>query len=530
MARRPWFALMIFATCSLAHAYASSADTQILHVDDFAADSERERINLALAHAAQLNGSKELRFSPREYIVDLPQEDNPFAAVLGVSDVSNLTIDGQGAVLVMSNALAKTRGYVFKINRFKNLAVKNLSLTFRPAPFIQGTITAVDQPANRVSLSLDDNFNQLDALRSDAYAEFWCRVGLKTNPLHPKPATPSWMSVGVDENGGIARVLEPDGSVTLQAGFIDPAKTINAAMNWEVGDPMVIWLRSGLDGFYFEEGERLELENLSIEAVPHYAIKVRGVEQVSINACEVAPMPGAMLSSSADGIDIQQSRNIRIQDCRLVATGDDAISLLNHGHGANGEQHENKFPPPYPETNERVLIRNNHIEGGNRNGILLLANDAEVIGNKILNTRQYGLKFTGDRTLIEANTFREVGTFAAYRHITDELNTGIIGSDEWVQRDAIIKNNHLEDWHNMPGILLKSVQGAVVTGNRFVMNDPDAIATQPVNAYLTYLPAICVTHGEGGRSDSSDLFIENNTFSPSTWHPDHPPIYRSPER
>ncbi|MGA1194211.1 MAG: hypothetical protein ACO3ZG_07530, partial [Kiritimatiellia bacterium] len=154
MARRLWFALMIFAACSLAYAYASSADTQILHVDDFAADSERERINLALAHAAQLNGSKELRFSPREYIVDLPLEDNPFAHVLGVSDVSNLTIDGQGAVLVMSNALAKTRGYVFKINRFKNLAVKNLSLTFRPTPFIQGTITAVDQPANRVSLSL----------------------------------------------------------------------------------------------------------------------------------------------------------------------------------------------------------------------------------------------------------------------------------------------------------------------------------------------------------------------------------------
>jgi hypothetical protein len=528
MARRLWFALMILASCSFDNAL--STETQILHVDDVVAANDRERINLALAHAAELDGSKELRFSPRAYIVDLPQEDNPFAAVLGVSDVSNLTIDGQGAVLVMSNALAKTRGYVFKINRFKNLAVKNLTLTFRPALFIQGTIAAVDQPANHVSLSLDDEFNHLDALRRDAYAEFWCRVGLKKNPLHPKPATPSWMSVGVDENGTIARKIEADGSVTLQAGFIDPAKTINAAMNWETGDPMVVWLRSGLDGFYFEEGERLELENLSVEAVPHYAIKVRGVEQVSIKACEVAPMPGAMLSSSADGIDIQQSRNIRIQDCRLVATGDDAISLLNHGHGTNGEQHETKFPPPYPETNERALIRNNHIEGGNRNGILLLANDAEVIGNKILHTRQYGLKFTGDRTLIEANTFREIGTFAAYRHITDELNTGIIGSDEWVQRDAIIKNNLLEDWRNMPGILLKSVQGAVVTGNRFVMNNPDAIAIQPMNAYLTYLPAICVTHGQGGRSHSSDLFIEDNTFTPTTWHPDRPPIYHHLER
>jgi hypothetical protein len=129
-------------------------------------------------------------------------------------------------------------------------------------------------------------------------------------------------------------------------------------------------------------------------------------------------------------------------------------------------------------------------------------------------TRQYGIKFVGNDTRISNNRLTELGSFAAFRHISDELDTGIICSDEWSQRGASICDNVIEDWHNMPAILLKSLANARVSGNTFLMRDPGRLGKTPFNPYLKSIPAICVTNGhvKGVETRSSGIAIDGNVI------------------
>lgn len=480
-------------------------------VDAFPGLTDREKINHALAAMRDSGGAKVLTFSPREYLVT-PLNLDTFEPVLGGTDIRDLVVEGNGATLVAQNALDCQKGYFFKIARFENLTIRNLTLTYRPTPFVQGTILKADQANNRTTLALDPAFNHLALLQETPHSRFWCRVGTHGHPLHAKPANPSWLDVGVDANRRI--IVEParDGTVIIHAGAFSLADTLHGLFNWAAGDSIVIWKRAAQDGFCFEEGRNLRLENVRVESALHYAIKLRGIQGAVLSVCRVEPASGAMMSSSADGIDVQQSRDIVLERCALIATGDDAISFLNHGHGDNGLEFEQKFPPPYPETNEGVLLRDNHLEGGNRNGILLLASRAEVLGNTLRHIRQYGIKFAGDHTRIESNIFQSVGSFAAYRHIQDELNTGIICSDEWIQSNVSIRYNTIEDWLNMPGILLKSVHQARIEHNTFILRDPSATTQKPFNPYLDQMKAICLTEGVMGDTHFAcqDILIQNN--------------------
>lgn len=475
------------------------AGATVYDVDDAPGDNDRDRIRHALAAVHGLSGRSILRFSPREYLVE-PDALDSYEPVLGGAGFTNLTIEGRGATLVALNALDCEKGYFWKISRFENLVVRDLTLTHRPLPLVQGTIVHTDQIHNQTTVALQPGFDHLDRLYETPHAKLWCRAGLPENPLRPKPGSPSWMDVGVDGNGRAAAVVGDGGQVTLRVGAFSLDATLNGEFNWHPGDPIVLWKRGAQDGLCFEDGRGLLLQNVRVESALHYAIKLRGVMQATLRDCHVTPAAGAMLSSSADGIDVQQSRDVTIEHCTLVATGDDAISFLNHAHGVNGMLFEEKFPPPFPETNHGVLIRDNVMDGGNRNGILLLASNAEVLRNTIRHTRQYGIKFTGDNTRIEGNRFVQVGTFAAYQHVEDELDTGIICSDEWLQSNVSIRGNEIEDWSNMPGILLKSVRQARVEHNLFVVRDPARMASKPFNPYLASNHAICVTHGFFGRT------------------------------
>jgi hypothetical protein len=491
----------------------------ILEVDHFPGPTDRDRINQALAKASLMEGPKVIRFTRRDYRIT-PLRPDSFEPVLGGRGLSDLILEGRGAVLVAQDALDCQMGYFFKLSSFSNLVVRDLTLCYRPTPFVQGTIVSTDQANNRTTIRLDPRFAHIEQILQTPHSELWCRVGLQEAPHLPKADNPSWMNVGIESNGAIRMAVNPDESVTVAAGWIDMEWALHAHYNWAPGDPFVIWKRSGQDGFCFEAGKQLVLQNIRVESALHFAIKLLGIENATLSRCAVIPASGAMLSGCADGLDIQQSRDIVIEDCTLVSTGDDAISFLNHGHGFNGQTYEKKFPPPYPETNERVLIRRNHIEGGNRNGILLLAFEADVIGNNLSHIRQYGLKFSGNDTRIEGNFFRSVGTFSAYRHIPDELNTGIICSDEWDQFRATIRNNRLEDWSNMPGILLKSLHNARVTGNTFVLRDTSTLDAKPHNPYLDSPKAIVVTDGnfEYKPRYNSDISIQANRFlAGSTW-------------
>lgn len=503
------------SACALTPDPGANAKTEvksrILDVDRFPGPTDRERINQALAEVANMDGIKTLRFSTRDYLIT-PALTDTFEPILGGHGITNLLIEGNGAVLVANDALDCQKGYFFKISAFSNLVVRNLTLIYRPAPFVQGTILRTDQSNNQTTIRLDPAFAHIERLVQTPHSEFWCRVGRRDDPHLPKPDNPSWMNVGVESNGALRVTAQEDGTVTLAAGWIDLEWALHAHYNWASGDPFVLWKRAGQDGFCFEAGEQLALQNVRVESALHFAIKLRGLLGATLSGCEVVPSPGAMLSGCADGLDVQQSRDVLIENCSLLSTGDDAISFLNHRHGHNGEAFEQKFPPPYPETNERVMLRNNRIEGGNRNGILLLAFDAAVIGNRVSHIRQYGLKFSGNDTRVEDNTFRDLGSFSAYRHIPDELDTGIICSDEWDQYRAIIRNNRVEDWRNMPAVLLKSLHNARVTGNTFVMHDASMIAAKPHNPYLNQLKTVVVTDGNFDYTPrhGSELSIQGN--------------------
>jgi hypothetical protein len=488
---------------------------QSFRVDDYAGADDRETINRAFAAMRGVAGAKRLVFARRTYRVTAADTDT-FAPVLDLSQVADLVVDGDGAVIEATGMLGARKGYLLACRSFRDVAIRDLRITFAPRPSVQGRILAVDQRAGIVEVELEAGRDGIGALQSHATAELWCRTGQVASPHLPKPHSPSWLRVAAAD-GGVWREPLGERCWRLRCGGFDTTATIGGRHAWQVGDPLVIWQRGAQDALAAWDGRDLRLSRVVIDSALHFAIKARGVDGVEIAGCRIEPPSGGMISGSADGIDIQQSRRIVVRDCRIVANGDDAISLLNHGHGFNGERHEGRFDQPWPDTNEDVLLVDNHIEGGNRNGILALATRCEIRGNTLRDLRQYGVKCTGDDAVIADNRFERVGSFTAFRHITDELDTGIVCSDEWTQRRWTVSGNTFIDWYHMPAILLKSVEGAVVSGNRFVSAPARIEDLRPNNAYLSAPTAICLTSGvfRGRTLDSSGIRLSGNRLAAS---------------
>ena len=464
---------------------------QDFHVDAYAGTDDRDTLNRAFAAMRGIAGAKRLILARRTYRVSDPGGEG-FTPVLAIAGIRDLDLDGNGAVIEAADMLGARQGYLIGISDFAHVRLRNLHVTYRPLPYVQGRITAVDQPGNRVEVELDPAFARIDALRAHATAELWCRVGQRDAPHLPKADSPSWLGVA-SRDGGVQRVARDGGRWSLRAGGFDLVKTIGGRHAWAVGDPLVVWQRGAQDALAAWAGRGLRLEDIVIDSALHFAIKVRGVEHAEIARCRIEPVPGGMLSGCADGIDVQQSRDVTVRDCRVIANGDDAVSFLNHGHGRNGLAHEQRFAAPLPDTNEDVHLLGNRLEGGNRNGILLLATRSEVRGNAIAHIRQYGLKCTGDDAVIAGNAFTAVGSFTPWRHIADELDTGIVVSDVWTQRRWTVQDNTFTDWFRMPGILLKSVEDATITGNRFIIAARTTGELHPINPYLQRNAAICLT-------------------------------------
>ena len=482
-------------------------------VEDFKGANDREKINQALQAMVGVKGPKELVFQCREYQIESASTKS-FEPVLGVSNLIDITLAGNGAVLVAKNQLEQEMGTFFKLSNFKNLTIKDLSLTFRPLPFVQGLIVAVDQSKNVVDLALDEKFKGWQEINGfTPNSKLWCRVGQKAHPAWPKAHSPSWLGASFVPLKEQSEEHLKKGIIRVRAGKFDLNKTINGTYNWSLGDPMVIWKRGAQDGFCFEVGEGLILKNIHIDSALHYSLKCRGIVDGIIENCTIQPVEGGMLSGCADGIDLQQSIRVTVTNCQIHSNGDDGISLLNHAqHGYNGEHGERKLGSPYPETNQWITITNNWLSGGNRNGLLILASQVNISNNLVEQTRQYGLKFCGDNTQIIGNTFRELASFAAYRHIDDELNTGVICSDEWLQKDTVIANNTLVGWHNMPGILLKSLKNARVIDNILSVGDENRLRVTPINPDMTKISAIAVVSGYYGDKNIPcvNILVENN--------------------
>ena len=491
----------------------------VYRVSDYRGANDRETLNAAFAAMKTVPGNKILEFEPREYNI-FPPSDNTFEPVIGVDGVENLIVEGKGATLVARNSLNCQKGYFSRITDFKNVVVRDLHLTYRPLPFTQGRITELDEPAGRITVEKDQGFAHFGSFVYTPNCALFTRVGLRSDPRMPKPNSPSWLSAEtVAHDGSVDAVDLGDGRFSIRAGnFFNRDLVIDGEYSWEVGDPFVMWKRLHQDAFCFELGEGLLVENLRVDSALAFAIKLRGIINGRVDSCVVAPGEGAMMSGSADGINVQQSRSIVIENCRLVSAGDDLISFLNHGAGVNGMEYEEALAPPYPVTNADVIIRNNVLHGGNRNGILLMADRAAIEGNDLRHVRQYGIKFTGDDTSILGNTFREIGSFTAYRHIVDELDTGIICSEEWSQSRASIKDNLIEDWHHMPAILLKAISDVEVASNTFRMGVPGRLRENLINSYLDEGKAIVLTHGVFHNAGTvyttpcSNVLIASNTI------------------
>lgn len=480
-------------------------------VDDFAAADDRTTINRAFAAMRTTAGVKRLRFSARTYVI----ASDPAAGatpLLDLADVRDLDLDGNGAVIEARDMLDAPGGYLLGVRAFADVRIRDLRITYRPLPFVQGRITAVDQAVNRVEVELVPGFDGIGSLRRHATAELWCRVGQPAEPHLPKAHSPSWLAVGDDGAGGVRREARGGGRWLLHAGGFDPARTIGGRHTWTVGDPLVVWQRGAQDALAAWDGAGLRLEGIAIDSALHFAIKVRGVTGVAITGCRIEPGPGAWFSVSADGIDVQQCRDVSVRGCRVVANGDDGISFLNHGHGHNGTTVETRFPPPLPETNEEVRIEDCHLEGGNRNGILLLAHRSLVTGNVLRHIRQYGVKCGGDDAVISGNRFEAVGSFTPWSHIADELETGIVCSDMWTQHRWTVRGNRFTGCYHMPALLLRALAGTVVEDNRIEVEGRDADDLRPHAPSVPRPVAIRIASGSfrGAPTRATGIILRRN--------------------
>jgi hypothetical protein len=238
---------------------------------------------------------------------------------LEFSELSGLTIEGNGATLVFTNP--EHGGLWFRNGA--NLTIRDLTLDFDPVPYTQGEITDYSTADGTITLALDDGYPSLD------------------NRMFPNASTVYALTHGAD--GGFVEGLRAldshdkhftDIETISQRRFrlhLDERQSDFTGI--EPGHRLTVVARDNESALKCYRVTNPSLETVTVRTANGAAFVLAGCERPSIEDSTVAPPPDSnrQLATVADGIRYTNcGGGSLIRDCRHEALGDDSVAIDHH--------------------------------------------------------------------------------------------------------------------------------------------------------------------------------------------------------
>ncbi|MFH4969496.1 right-handed parallel beta-helix repeat-containing protein [Gaetbulibacter sp. M240] len=244
---------------------------------------------------------------------DLYGDDNPKKThIIYLADAKNLTIDGNGAEIIVHDPL---KGF-FSVFKSENIIVKNFFIDYDPLPFTQGKITKVDLKERYFELKIDEGFPSLNENMFQVASRVW---GMLMDPKMPgklKDGAPNLFATKEFEQ--------------LSPGlFKVNLKAINLLKSMEVGDLYVHLARTnGLSVFKSGNSKNITyLENTNYSS-PAGSYNAFNMEEWNIIGAQILLKPGRIHSANADCVHVNGGKfGPWIQNCLFEGYSDDAINL-----------------------------------------------------------------------------------------------------------------------------------------------------------------------------------------------------------
>lgn len=255
------------------------------------------------------------RFEPADEPPGVPEDSAHF----NPQGLTGVTIEGNGATLIGTRP---HRGLLFFLGG-REITLRNLTIDYDPVPFTQGTITEVDRDRRSLTLALDDGYPSLTHPMFDAALTV-------AGNVH----TADGRFIGDVRARGSAfkyfDAIEPRGDRTFELTL----KAIPGQRRGiEPGRKLAVTVRGAEDqgpghAIVLNDIDDVTVEGVTIRAASNMGIVAKQCRRPVIRDVTIATDPATdrLSATTGDGIHVVNGGPApRVEDCRLVHVGDDAI-------------------------------------------------------------------------------------------------------------------------------------------------------------------------------------------------------------
>ncbi len=220
-----------------------------------------------------------------------------------VSNVNGLTIDGQGAELMMSGKAA-----IFAFEECQNIVVKGLTVDWERPPFSQGTVIA--STPDSFDIQIEDSFPVEGGEPVGAFMSY-------------DPATRLPDGKNLDVYNGVERteLISPQVlRVYLSRRISVPVGTL-LVLRHEVYGPGIL---------HFERCVNSLVSDMTVYTVGGMALTAHVSTDISLKHFNVLIRPdsGRMMSTTADATHFAGCKGtVSLEDCTLEGMGDDGVNI-----------------------------------------------------------------------------------------------------------------------------------------------------------------------------------------------------------
>jgi len=270
-------------------------------------------IRSAIAAAMQAGKDATVQFDAKRYRVSADPAGNG-KYCFPLSGAKNVTIRGvPGRTEVVSS---NPHAGMFGFFSCKDVKLDGMVIDSDQAPFIQGTIVAIDASVGAFDLKVDDGYPEP---QPELMKQMW-GVVMDRKARSFKPGTPSFV---------VIRSITPVGDRVWRLELGNPPDAALLA----VDDAFVMRGPGDGNAITFAKCDGASVEDVTIYASPGLCMGFLGCEgDLVVRRVTVRPRPGTtrLLSGNVDGIHCQMARKgLLVEDCHFEGMTDDGMNTYD---------------------------------------------------------------------------------------------------------------------------------------------------------------------------------------------------------